>query len=206
MFKYRPMPAPRILLVDDHAMFRSGLGMVISAAMPDTKIIEAGSINEASSLPPDQIDLVLLDIKLNGLSGMEGIAQLKRKWPLTPVLMLSSLDEPQITRQALERGAAGFVSKAETAEKIIEAIVRVLGGHFGELSPADSLPAERRLTPRQCDVLDLLHQGLSNKLIARQLALSNNTVRRHVQDILEFFQVVSRAEAVVAARQQGLIG
>lgn len=63
---------------------------------------------------------MLLDIKLNGLSGMEGIAQLKRKWPLTPVLMLSSLDEPQITRQALERGAAGFVSKAETAEKIIE--------------------------------------------------------------------------------------
>ncbi|SFC45827.1 DNA-binding response regulator, NarL/FixJ family, contains REC and HTH domains [Polaromonas sp. OV174] len=200
------MPAPSILLIDDHAMFRSGISMVIRAALPGTKILEAASINEATSHAPDQVDLVLLDIKLNGLSGMEGIALLQRQWPLTPILMLSSLDEPQTTRLALERGAAGFVSKAETAEKIIEAILLVLDGHFDKLPPADSSLAERRLTPRQCDVLDLLHQGLSNKLIARQLSLSNNTVRRHVQDILEFFQVVSRAEAVVAARQQGLIG
>lgn len=201
-----PMPAPCILLIDDHAMFRSGLSMVISAALPDTHILEAASIHQATSRPPDKVDLILLDIKLNGLSGMEGIALLQRKWPQTPVLMLSSLDEPQTARQALERGAAGFVSKAETAEKIIEAILLSLGGHFAERSPAEHNLAERRLTPRQCDVLDLLHQGLSNKLIARQLALSNNTVRRHVQDILECFQVVSRAEAVVAARQQGLIG
>jgi len=200
------MPAPSILLIDDHAMFRSGISMVIRSALPGTKILEAASIHEATSHAPDQVDLVLLDIKLNGLSGMEGIALLQRQWPLTPILMLSSLDEPQTTRLALERGAAGFVSKAETAEKIIDAILLVLDGHFDKLSPADSSLAERRLTPRQCDVLDLLHQGLSNKLIARQLSLSNNTVRRHVQDILEFFQVVSRAEAVVAARQQGLIG
>ncbi|MFI5446836.1 response regulator [Polaromonas sp. UC242_47] len=201
-----PMLAPCILLIDDHAMFRSGLSMVISAALPDTTILEAASIHEASNRPSDKVDLILLDIKLNGLSGIEGIALLQRKWPLTPVLMLSSLDEPQTARLALERGAAGFVSKAETAEKIVEAILQVLGGHVTEPSTTDNKLGERRLTPRQCDVLDLLHQGLSNKLIARQLALSNNTVRRHVQDILEFFQVVSRAEAVVEARQQGLIG
>jgi DNA-binding NarL/FixJ family response regulator len=200
------MPAPCIFLIDDHAMFRSGLSMVISAAIPGTTLLEAASINEATSRPPVPVDLILLDIKLNGLSGMEGLALLKRKWPLTPVLMLSSLDEPQTARQALERGAAGFVSKAETAEKIIEAITQVLGGNLPKPSPAGNSFAERRLTPRQCDVLELLHQGLSNKLIARQLSLSNNTVRRHVQDILEFFQVVSRAEAVFAARDQGLIG
>lgn len=200
------MTTPSVLLIDDHAMFRAGLSMVISAAIPGTKIVEAGSLDEAMSSTPDDVDVVLLDIKLNGLSGLEGIGLLKRKWPLTPILMLSSHDEPETVRLALARGAAGFVSKAETAEKIVEAIHLVLRGHFSALSPATSSPALRRLTPRQCEVLDLLHQGLSNKLIARQLSLSDNTVRRHVQDILEFFEVVSRAEAVFAARRQGLVG
>lgn len=200
------MTTPSVLLIDDHAMFRAGLSMVISAAIPGTKIVEAGSLDEAMSSTPDDVDVVLLDIKLNGLSGLEGIGLLKRKWPLTPILMLSSHDEPETVRLALARGAAGFVSKAETAEKIVEAIHLVLRGHFSALSPATSSTALRRLTPRQCEVLDLLHQGLSNKLIARQLSLSDNTVRRHVQDILEFFEVVSRAEAVFAARRQGLVG
>jgi DNA-binding NarL/FixJ family response regulator len=200
------MTTPSVLLIDDHAMFRAGLSMVISAAIPGTNIVEAGSLDEAMSSTPDDVDVVLLDIKLNGLSGLEGIGLLKRKWPLTPILMLSSHDEPETVRLALARGAAGFVSKAETAEKIVEAIHLVLRGHFSALSPATSSPALRRLTPRQCEVLDLLHQGLSNKLIARQLSLSDNTVRRHVQDILEFFEVVSRAEAVFAARRQGLVG
>lgn len=200
------MTTPSVLLIDDHAMFRAGLSMVINAAIPGTNIVEAGSLDEAMSSTPADVDVVLLDIKLNGLSGLEGIGLLKRKWPLTPILMLSSHDDPETVRLALARGAAGFVSKAETAEKIVEAIHLVLRGHFSALSPATSSPALRRLTPRQCEVLDLLHQGLSNKLIARQLSLSDNTVRRHVQDILEFFEVVSRAEAVFAARRQGLVG
>jgi DNA-binding NarL/FixJ family response regulator len=199
------MTAPRILLIDDHAMFRAGLSLVISTAIPGTNIFEAGSLNDAISNTPDGVDVVLLDIKLNGLSGLEGITLLKRKWPLVPVLMLSSQAEPETVRLALARGAAGFVSKAETADKIVDAIHLVLRGHFSERSPPVSSTIQRRLTPRQCEVLDLLHQGLSNKLIARQLSLSDNTVRRHVQDILEFFEVVSRAEAVFAARRQGLV-
>ena len=200
------MHSPRILLIDDHAMFRAGLSMVISTAIPGAKIVQAGSLDEAMSSTTDGVDVVLLDIKLNGLSGLEGIGLLKCKWPLTPVLMLSSHDEPETVRLSLARGAAGFVSKAETAEKIVEAIHLVLQGDFARLSPGACSPTRQRLTPRQCEVLDLLHQGQSNKLIARQLSLSDNTVRRHVQDILEFFQVVSRAEAVFAARRQGLVG
>ncbi len=200
------MTAPRILLIDDHAMFRAGLSLVISTAIPGTTIFQAGSLDEAISSTPDDVDVVLLDIKLQGLSGLEGITLLKRKWPMVPVLMLSSQAEPETVRLALTRGAAGFVSKAETADKIVEAIHLVLRGHFSELSAPASSSLQRRLTPRQCEVLELLHQGLSNKLIARQLSLSDNTVRRHVQDILEFFDVVSRAEAVFAARHQGLIG
>lgn len=197
------MTPTRILLVDDHAMFRTGLRLVLGADMPEARIFEACSADEAMRSSPDGVDVVLLDIKLNGLNGLESIALLKRKWPLVPILMLSSDDRPETIDLALARGATGFVSKADTAEKIVETIGLVLGGHFPGPAVAASDLASRRLTPRQCEVLDLLHQGLSNKLIARQLALSNNTVRRHVQDILEFYEVVSRAEAVFAARCQG---
>jgi len=192
-------------LIDDHAMFRTGLRMVLDAGIQNTEIFEADASDAAIQAVADDIDLVLLDIKLVGLSGLESIALLKRKWPLVPILMLSAEDDPETVRQALLRGAAGFVSKAETAENIVAAVNLILRGQFSELAPAASGAPQRRLTPRQCEVLDLLHRGLSNKLIARQLALSDNTVRRHVQDILEFFGVASRAEAVFAARRQGLI-
>ncbi len=204
------MTPTRILLIDDHAMFRTGLRLVLEAGKPGSEIFEAASLDEATGSAPDNLDVVLLDIHLNGLNGLECIALLQRKWPLVPILMLSSQDEPETVDTALARGAAGFISKAETAEKIIEAINLVLRGHFSGkfsgMSPEASRTAQRRLTPRQCEVLNLLHQGLSNKLIARQLELSDNTVRRHVQDILEYLQVSSRAEAVFAARRQGLIG
>ena len=200
------MTPARILLIDDHAMFRTGLRMVLDAGIPGAEISEADSLDKATNSTADNIDVVLLDIKLNGLNGLEGIALLKRKWPLVPILMLSSQDEADTVRLALARGAAGFISKSETAEKIVEAINLVLRGHFPALSAEARSPSRQRLTPRQCEVLNLLHQGLSNKLIARQLALSDNTVRRHVQDILEFFGVASRAEAVFIARRRGLVG
>lgn len=199
------MTSPNILLIDDHAMFRSGLNMVIAAAMPHAQIHEAGSLREATESAPEVLDVILLDINLQGLSGLEGIDLLHRKWPETPVLMLSSQSEPETVRLALSRGAAGFVSKAETADEIVRAISKVLLGARAD-APSATDPASRRLTPRQLEVLDLLDQGLSNKLVARKLSLSDNTVRRHVQDILMFFDVGSRAEAVAAARRQRLIG
>jgi len=200
------MNAPHVLLIDDHAMFRSGLKMLISAAVTGSVIHEAGSLQDAIDNTPEGVDVVLLDINLRGLSGLEGIELLKRKWPLAPVLMLSSQSEPETVRLALARGAAGFISKAETADHIVQAIGRALQGSTAALPDPGDVSIARRLTPRQCEVLDLLNQGLSNKLMARRLALSDNTVRRHVQDILEFFDVGSRAEAVAAARQQRLIG
>ena len=194
-----------ILLIDDHAMFRAGLSMVVAMAIPEAAIYEASSVNEALLTAPDNINIVLLDIKLNGSSGLEDIVLVKRKWPDVPVLMLSSLDEPETARLALKRGAAAFVSKAESAENVIKAIQQLLLGDFARL-PIAAGGSDRRLTPRQREVIELLHVGLSNKLIARKLDLSENTVRRHVQDILEYFQVANRAEAVFAARQQSLVG
>lgn len=199
------MTSTRILLIDDHALFRAGLRMLLDRDIPDTEFFEAGSLDEAIGDTMVDIDVVLLDIQLNGLNGLDGIALINRKWPLAPVLILSSQDEPETVDLALTRGAAGFVSKAETPSAIIGAINRVLRGEFSALYPATLNATQQCLTPRQCEVLSFLNQGLSNKLIARQLLLSENTVRRHVQDILEFFAVVNRSEAVFAARRRGLV-
>ena len=198
----RAMTSTCILLIDDHALFRAGLLMLLDRDLPDSNFFEAGSLDEAIANGPDDVDVVLLDIHINGLNGLDGIALVNRKWPLAPVLMLSSQDEQATVDLALARGAAGFVSKADLPENIVGEISRVLRGEF---SVQLSAQATRQLTPRQGEILTLLHKGLSNKLIARQLSLSENTVRRHVQDILEFFGVVNRAEAVFAAQRRGLV-
>jgi len=200
------MISPRILLIDDHAMFRAGLRMVIGDALPGARIFEAATLEEAMHTAPEDLHVVLLDIQLKDTSGLEGLALIKRKWPKAPVLMLSSHDEPQIVRLALTRGATGFVSKAEAADKIISAIELAVRGQFETPQQDQESPPTRLLTPRQREVLKLLHQGLPNKVIARQLDLSDNTVRRHVQDIMEFLGVMSRSEAVFIARKQGLLG
>jgi len=199
------MNNPCALLIDDHAMFRAGLRQVITVTIPDLDIFEAGSLDEALGCQSHHVTVVLLDNKLNGLSGMESIALIKRKWPLVPILMLSSQFEPEIVRLALARGVAGFLSKAESVEKIIETLQQVLAGDFPGKAALVPL-AKKSLTTRQSEVLELLHQGLSSKLIARQLFISENTVRQHAQAILEFFAVASRAEAVFAARNLGLVG
>jgi DNA-binding NarL/FixJ family response regulator len=203
------MVAPHILLIDDHAMFRTGLRMVLSAHLPEAQVFDAGSLNEAMRGMPNMPDVILLDIKLPGINGLDGIAMLKRKWPQVPILILYSQDEPEVVRVALTRGAAGFASKAQTANEIVALINQLLCGDF--TSAATSAPrgfdaARLQLTQRQCEVLDLMCQGMPNKLIARQLKLSENTVRGHVQGILALLQVSSRSEAAYVARRRGLIG
>mgnify|MGYP000235125987 FL=1 len=194
-----------ILLIDDHPMFRAGLSMVLGRAMPDADVGQAASVDEALSTASDPMHLVLLDIKLNGSSGLEGIGHIKRRWPAVPILMLSSHDEPETTRLALARGATAFMSKAEAPEKIMNTIAQLLRGELPLAEPI-ACNNDKHLTPRQREVLELLHSGLTNKVIARKLVLSDNTVRRHMQEILKYFKVATRAEAVLAARQQALVG
>ena len=146
-----------ILLIDDHAMFRSGLNMVINMAMPQAVVQQAASVEEALRMATQTPHVVLLDIKLNGSSGLEGIASIQQQWPGAPVLMLSSQDEPETARLALARGAAAFVSKAETAEKIIEVIQQVLRGDIVGVTPQPHDTEKRRLTPRQREEIGRAH-------------------------------------------------
>lgn len=205
------MLPPRILLIDDHALFRCGLRMVLAAGIADVEVAEAASLEEAMRASMENPALVLLDIQLHGLNGLEGIALVKRKWPEAAVVILSSDVAHHNVRLALERGALAFVSKAEPADKILAVIDQLRRGlpvaaASPALVPASEGDGSRQLlTPRQSEVLDLMCQGLSNKVIGRRLNLSENTVRGHVQAVLAALQVSSRSEAGFAARRRGLV-
>ena|SRR3989338_3843084 len=199
------MITARILIIDDHDLYRTGLRFALNASMPNTEILEAGSIDEAVRGAVGELDAIVLDFRLPGLNGAEGIALLRKKWPLVPVLMLSSQNDPETVRLALERGAAGFASKADAADNIVTAINRILHGQSTAPLTGGDKPYFH-LSPRQCEVLELLCQGLPNKQIAQRLALSENTVRVHVQAVYGVLQVTSRSEAIIAARSRGLIG
>jgi len=212
------MAQTTILLIDDHAMFRTGLRMIIESDLPEVEIYEAGSLHEviygsanvpAVAFTPDiaLLDLNLPDNKsrsgLNGLGGLDGIALLNKKWPKTAVLVLSSQDDQETVNAVLQCGSTGFVSKAESAKTIVERIRQTLREHGAlEWTGLPHVIQPQQITQRQREVLLLLSQGLSNKLIARQLQLSENTVRVHVQALLKFYHATSRAEVVFMARQQ----
>jgi len=202
------MSLSRLLLIDDHALFRSGLRLVLLQGMADVEVLEAASLEQAVRTTDEPPALVLLDIQLQGVNGLEGLGLLRQRWPQVPVVMLSSIATPDTIAQALARGAAAFVSKGDTPDKIISVIRHTLA-HLQQPHLANSAPIKPsvpRLTPRQCEVLDLLCEGLPNKLIARRLQVSEFTVRGHVQAVLGLLGVNSRSQATFAARQNGLIG
>lgn len=206
----------RVLLIDDHALFRSGLRLVLKEGLPEAEVLEAASLEQALHLPIEPPDLVLLDIQLQGVNGIEGLGLLHRRWPRVPVVMLSSMATSDKVQLASSRGAIGFVSKGDSGDRIIAVVREVLnasaatGGDVPRLPAAPAcattVPAPPRLTPRQCEVLDLLCQGHSNKVIARRLELSEYTVRGHVQAVMGVLGVTSRSQAVFVARQAGLVG
>ncbi len=204
------MTAQCIVLIDDHAMFRTGMRLVLQAGLPDLEVREAVSLEQAVRPPALAPALVLLDIDLQGVNGLEGIGLLRQRWPQTPVIMLSSSAEPETVRLALARGAAAFVSKAETAAHILAVVRRALDGQGPagaaglDLAAAGAAVAAA-LTPRQCEVLDLLAEGLSNKVMARRMELSEFTVRGHVHAVLRLLGVTSRSQAAIAARSRGLL-
>ena len=207
----------RLLLIDDHALFRSGLRLVLKEGLPETEVLEAASLEQALHLPIEPPDLVLLDIQLQGINGLEGLGLLHRHWPGVPVVMLSSMATSDKVQLASSRGAAGFVSKGDSGDRIIAVVREVLdapatspaGGMAHQPATpmfATTVPAPPRLTPRQCEVLDLMCQGHSNKVIARRLELSEYTVHGHVQAVMGLLGVTSRSQAAFVARQAGLLG
>lgn len=208
-----PVDLPTVLLVEDHTLFREGMRLMLSGSpLVRARILEAADLAQALALP-DAVDLVLLDIGLPGVGGIDGLLSVRQRWPKAAIVMLSAHDRPELVRQALSRGACGFVSKTAQPVHICQEVRRWLhpqeqGAAESALSVPVAAPAasgDEVLSPRQYDVLRLMAQGLSNKAIAYQMHLSENTIRNHVVAILRLFNVQTRTGAVMASQQRGLL-
>ena len=196
-----------ILIIDDHSLFRTGLRVLLKQRLVAPVVLEANSAQEALACQAQALDLILLDIQMQGLDGLQSIGLLHQKWPATPVVVLSSSLNPQDTDRALASGAVAFLSKADTDKKIVQIISQYMklktlsaNGESSKDVGAAPLPS---LTARQTEVLGLICDGLSNKAIARRLDVSEFTVRGHVQAVFALLQVTSRTQAVAVARRLG---
>ncbi len=208
------LPAP-LLLVDDHALFRTGLHLIVQDHPGVGAVAEAGSVAEACDLQLTDTRLILLDIQLPGISGLDGLHLLRSACPQARIVLVSASTSPGAAAEAQARGADGFLSKSASADDILQAITLALAGqpcfptssnHYAALQPQGDAPAALpTLTARQTEVLALLCMGKSNKVIARDLALSENTVRVHVSAIFSQLGVNSRSTALLTAQRLGLL-
>ena len=212
---------PRLLIADDHPLFRAALHQAALAALDDGSIAEACDLPgtlDALGAEPDT-DLVLLDLHMPGSRGLSGLAALRGQFPAVAVMVVSAHDEPRVVRRVLDHGAAGFISKSASPGEIATAIRTVLDcgewvpPHLGESvaalapDPHDSDLAARlsRLTAQQYRVLGLLAEGLLNKQIADRLAIQERTVKAHVTAIFEKLGVRNRTQAGMLLRTLDLV-
>jgi len=204
------MDTPKLLIVDDHPLFRAALVQALGDGVPGAVMIEAASLRALEQALAEHADLalVLLDLGLPGARGLSSLVYLRGERPEVPVLVVSSNDAAQTVRRTQQFGAAGFVSKSAPAATIAAAIGEVLEGGqwFPELrageSGADARLAAQlaQLTPQQFRVLMCLADGLLNKQIADALGLAENTVKVHVTAILKKLGCYSRTQAAVLVK------
>ena len=206
----------KIHLVDDHPLFIEGMRVILQNLDKAVVIEASGSCEEAlERLENDEdIDLLLLDLNLPGMSGLKGLQLLRHQLPATPIVLLSASEDRSKVLDAIERGARGYIPKSSTPEIIISALQLVLsGGVYLPMAVLDTINSSNNkisnadgqtLTRRQLEVLKLLAEGLPNKLIARQLNLAENTVRVHISAIFRILDVNNRTEAGLAASRLGL--
>lgn len=224
--------AMKILLVDDHQLFREGVALLLRRLASDLVILEAPGCDEAFEIcrSNDDIDLLLLDLNLKGLSGLEGLRVLRERYPHIPVVVMSSAEDEPTVREAIDCGAMGFIPKSSSSDIMLNALKLVLakgiylppslllktgnaprapahgGAHRRDRSSSDApmTPRDLGLTARQADVLYLVLQGKPIKLISRDLGLGEGTVKGHVSAVLRALNVTTRTQAVVAAHRIGL--
>ncbi|MBP2406765.1 response regulator transcription factor [Streptomyces syringium] len=210
---------PRVLIVDDHPLFRAGLKVALEIAGGAVVVAEAETVGEVpDAVAQHRPDVVVMDLSLPDASGIEATRQLAELHPGLPVLMLTMSDDDGSLLAALQAGARGYLVKGAGADEVQHAVRTVaaggavfgsdIAGHLTELlSGSRRRDAEMlfpALTSRESEVLELIARGLDNRHIARELVLSEKTVRNHVTHVFEKLQVTSRAEAVARARDVGL--
>ncbi|WP_417310728.1 response regulator [Devosia sp.] len=204
------MSRRRIIIVDDHPLFRAALKQTLSGGDPSMMVEEAGDLPALSAaLDADRdCDLVLLDLNMPGTRGFSGLLLLRAQYPDVPVMICSAVQDGTVIRRAFELGAAGYLHKSVGPIDIRRAIETVLSGEIyvpegTELTTVDTqselMQRLGTLTPQQIRVLMMLSDGLMNKQIAYELSISEATVKAHVSAILQKLDVDSRTQAVIAA-------
>lgn len=204
------MTAPRLLVADDHPLFRAAMVHTLRQTWPTLALVEVATASALTSALTDDaaFDLVLLDLAMPGARGLSSLVWLRGECPQVPVLVISSNDHPRTIRRTQQFGAAGFLSKSTPVENVIQAVVAVLDGATwfppltADRSEADAQLASRlaQLTPQQVRVLMCLADGLLNKQIAHELGLAENTVKVHVTAILKKLDCYSRTQAALLVK------
>jgi DNA-binding NarL/FixJ family response regulator len=221
----------KLLLIDDHALFREGVALLLGSLDPDVEILQAGSCEAGLDLIARcdaKLDIVLMDLQLPGTSGLEAIRTLRDTYPDLPVVAVSSSEDKRTVLEVLDAGAMGFVPKSSTSTVLKGALKLIMckGIYLppsvflaDTMAPPVSMrwvhgireaaqqavtPDRLGLTSRQADVLFRILQGKSAKVIGRELGLSGSTVKVHTTAVLRSLNVTTRTQAVVAAGKIGL--
>jgi DNA-binding NarL/FixJ family response regulator len=200
------------LIIDDHPLFREALGNAVRLALPEARILEAMSIEDALDiLSAEQgIDLALLDLSLPDATGFSGFLRLRETHPRLPVAIVSSEEDQHVVREALALGAAGYLPKSTSKRELAQSIEGVLSGSVSVPRDFVATPQRRKaetskalevklreLTPQQIRVLDLLRRGYPNRQIAQELQLAESTVKAHITEILRKLGLFSRNKAII---------
>jgi DNA-binding NarL/FixJ family response regulator len=202
----------RLVIADDHPLFRDALRQAVASIMTAAKIEEAGSFGDLTALleQDSDVDLILLDLTMPGISGFSGLIYLRAQYPAIPVVIVSASDDGATIRRSLDFGASGFIPKRFGVDTLRDAIAKVMAGDVWvppdtDLSSSADPDMTRlrdrlvTLTPQQVRVLMMLSEGLLNKQIAYELGVSEATIKAHVSAILQKLGVESRTQAVIAA-------
>ena len=212
----------RVMLVDDHALFREGLGMII-ASQPDMEVVGEASdgleaVIKAAAMQPD---LLLMDIQMPGMDGIEAARRIKKESPLTTIVMLTVRDDEEKLFEAIKNGAQGYLLKKMHSAELIAMARRALAGEvaipprlagqmleefrrLSQLEPKEAEDAEE-LSPREIEVLNQEALGRTDKEIVLELSLSIHMVKIYLRNILSKLHVSGRKEAARMAREKGLM-
>lgn len=209
------MATQRIIIVDDHPLFRDALSNALQVALPSARILTAASLDDVTKLIESEADtdLVLLDLAMPGVQGLSGLLYLRAEHASIPVVVVSATEDPVTIRRCMECGASGFIPKSSPDKLIRDAVKAVLAGDLWTppgFKPAPEDDKETRdiiariatLTPQQIRVLMMLdEEGVSNKLIAHRFGVKEATIKAHVSEILKKLDVDNRTQATNAFKK-----